>query len=103
MAASPKLETTKETWIADSGASSHLTNNDAGLTNVSCPTDEVIQVASGQEMRVEKKGMLMLMFEQKGIKREMVLKDVKYVPGVLCNLFSLMRGIDSGGNSAVKE
>ena len=43
------------TWIADSGASCHMTNSDEDLTDVKL-IDEFVKIGNGKEMRATKIG-----------------------------------------------
>jgi hypothetical protein len=45
---------TKNTWIADSGESTHMGNNDEGMTNVKV-IDSPVQIGNGMTLRTTKK------------------------------------------------
>ena len=79
----------KNTWIGDSGASCHTTNNDTSLQDIT-NIDESIQVSSGI-MPATKKGKLGVKVRQvNGSEQVHTLQPVKFCPKVGANLFSLM-------------
>jgi hypothetical protein len=81
------------TWIADSGASAHLTNNEEGLFDVKLCKLEV-QLGNNYFVKVAKVRKLNVIIQQKDGKTTSVLLDeVKYVPELGYNLFSLLQVI----------
>jgi hypothetical protein len=68
------------TWLGDSGASSHCMNNDVGMFDVQV-INEPIQVGNGNCMIATKIGKLRrAIIQRDGKTSDVVLKDVKYVP-----------------------
>ena len=68
------------TWIADSGATCHMTKSPSGLYDVK-ESSESIEVANSQTVKVEKIGKFDVEIHQKdGTKKTATLEQVKYVP-----------------------
>jgi hypothetical protein len=89
-------EFTVSTWIADSGASTHIGNVDEGLIDKVIINDPV-KVGNGNQVRAIKKGTLPLMLLQKNGKTlDIQLEDYKYAPEFDVCLFSLMKAIEKG-------
>ena len=87
---------TKSTWIADSGASTHMGNIDDGMVDVE-EIDEGVKVGSGDRIRAVKKGTIRLTAMQRdGTTFDLALKDYKYVPNLGVCLFSLVKAIQRG-------
>ena len=87
----------KHTWIADSGASSHLTNDPDGLYDVK-PVDTEIRLGDDHAVKAEKKGKLKVLVKQAdGSTIAFVLEDVKYVPKLGYNFFSLTKVVHDKG------
>ena len=83
-------------WIADSGASHHITNSDIGLVNTRNSTHYVC-IADGSPLKVSKIGDIQAkVTNNKGVTRQIILKNVSYVLSFWCNLFSLTTAIDKG-------
>ena len=79
---------TKNTWIGDSGASCHITNNNTGLYNVT-NIDESIQ-GSSSIIPPTKKGKLQVNIWQVNRAEQVhTLWSVKFCPKAGANLFSL--------------
>ena len=87
---------TSSTWIADSGASTHIGNVDDGMIDVE-DINEPIKVGNGNQVRTIKKGTLPLMLLQRsGDTMDILLEDYKYAPDFDVCLFSLMKAIEKG-------
>jgi len=87
---------TGSTWIADSGASTHIGNVDDGMMDVEDVNDPV-KVGNGNQVRLIKKGTLPLMPLQKnGDTMDMLLEDHKHAPDFDVCLFSLMKSVEKG-------
>ena len=87
---------TGNTWVADSGASTHIGNVDEGMYDVT-EIDEPVKVSNGNRLWCVKKGTLPLTaIQTNGDTVDLILKDYKYAPGFQVNLFSLMKSIDCG-------
>ena len=85
-------------WIGDSGASCHYCNSEEGLHDYTTISEE-ITVGNGNKMLAKKVGSLRCMVQQKnGEKFVVVLKDVKFVPELWVNLFSISKALKNGFN-----
>ena len=85
----------KNIWIGDTGATSHMTNNDFGMFDCSTTTSSVF-VGNGKALKASKIGKLKLQNVVDGKITSFTLKDVLYVPELSGNLFSLTKGINNG-------
>ncbi|KAI5721025.1 hypothetical protein M8J77_014985 [Diaphorina citri] len=75
------------TWYFDSGATSHISNNDACLENVvTLDEEKVFGVANGDQLKCGTKGDVKLVCPDKST---ITAHDVSYVPGVMMNLLSV--------------
>jgi len=89
MALSGLIKSDNSLWIADLGASTHITTSYIGLFDIQ-NVNEPVQVGDGKFVYATKIGKLMVEYStQKGDKYSILLKNVKYIPGFLSNLFSL--------------
>jgi len=87
MCGSTKVENSM--WIADSGASTHITTLDIGLFETR-NVNEPVQVGDGNLVYATKIGKLAVEYKsQKGDNATILLENVKYIPGFSSNLFSL--------------
>ena len=78
-------------WMIDSGASSHMKNNLIGITDLVEATGSV-RFGNSQVLKVTKIGKKARTIVQKnGRKVKVILSQVKYIPGLYCNLVSLMQ------------
>ena len=77
-----------EQWFGDSGASVHITNNDLGMFNMR-PCDTGITIGNGSKLHSEKNGDLKVKVLQKDKHKTLILKNIRFVPDLTCNLFSL--------------
>jgi hypothetical protein len=83
-------------WIGDSGASSHMTNSNEGLYDVE-ESDQVIIVGNGEKLKAIKIGKLKMKTKDlNGNEVFFILNDVKYVPGLWKNLFSVGKALKEG-------
>jgi len=83
-------------WIADTGATSHMTNNLEGMYDITDTTSGV-RLGDGKVISSVKTGKLNGIFQQKdGTKMEVTLQNVKYVPNLSCNLFSVVAAMTQG-------
>ena len=95
-------EINEDVWIADSGASSHMTNTLQGMYNQRKISSKV---KNGSREYVEANiiGDISGIATQKdGTKKDITLRNVKYVPCLFCKLISLTstmsRGFKMTGN-----
>ena len=94
----PKFDTfEKDTWIADSGASTHMCNSDEGMYQCVATPNQFIKVGNGDKLAILKKGMKRCTIIQKnGSKINITLHNVYHVPKLWYNLFSLMEALRHG-------
>ena len=101
---SESSEFSENIWIADSGASCHYCNSDKGLFDTK-EVSESITVGNGKTMEATKIGSLRCDVEQvNGKTFQVVLQDVKYVPELWVNLFSINKALKNGfkiGNEGI--
>jgi hypothetical protein len=83
-------------WILDSGASYHYCQSAEGLTDVK-EIDESIKIGNGNSIKSTKIGNLKCEVTQvNGEKLEIMLNDIKYVPSLCIDLFSLNKALKKG-------
>ena len=83
-------------WLGDTGASSHMTMSLKGMHRVRDMAGSVT-VGSGERLKVTKIGdKVGTVIQKNGLKKNIVLRNVKYVPDLNCNLLSLTQVINSG-------
>jgi hypothetical protein len=86
------------TWLADSGASCHLTNSDEGMFDVEVISSPV-KIGNGKALTATKLGkMRRTIIQKNGDTVDVTLTDVKYVPELWVNLFSIGKGLQNGFN-----
>jgi hypothetical protein len=84
------------TWLGNMGASAHYINNDVGMFDVQV-INEPIKIGNGNSMTATKIGKLRRTIIQRNRESmDVVLTDVKYVPGLWVNLFSIGKALSSG-------
>jgi len=89
-------EIQKNTWIADSGASTHMGNSDVGMTDVR-KIDSAVQIGNGKTLRATKIGRKhMTVLSKDGKMTDIVLEDYKYIPDLCVNLFAITKCLRSG-------
>jgi hypothetical protein len=85
-------------WILDSGASCHYCQSVEGLTDVE-EINESIKIGNGDLMKATKIGNLKCEVTQiNGDKFTLTLNNIKYVPSLCVNLFSLNKVLKKGFN-----
>ncbi len=83
-------------WLGDTGASCHMTNSTDGLVNL-VPNKSWIVFGNGQRLESTHIGELVGTVEQKdGEKKQIKMKNVKLVPDLYVNLFSLSAALKEG-------
>ena len=89
-------------WICDSGACGHYCNFVEGLQDVKAINEE-ITVGNGKSMVATKVGNLKCRVEQlDGSSLDVTLNEVKYVPDLWINLFSINKALKNGFNLSNK-
>jgi hypothetical protein len=89
--------------IGDSGASCHYCNSEEGQFDYTTILEE-ITVGSSNKMFAKKVGSLRCIVQQKnGEKFVVVLKDVKFVPELWVNLFSISKALKNGFNLGIED
>ena len=86
---------TRNTWIADSGASHHFTNNDKDLIKIQ-EIDENIQIGNGKYMKATKLGTKIGHIKQSDGKSTKIELKVKFIPELHTNLFSIGCSLKNG-------
>ena len=87
---------TEDIWICDSGACGHYCNSTKGLFNIE-EINESITVGNGKSMTATKVGSLKCRIIQvDGSGLEITLNEVKYVPELWVNLFSINKALKKG-------
>jgi hypothetical protein len=85
-------------WILDSGAGCHYCQSAEGLTDVK-EIDESIKIGNGNSMKSAKiRNLKCEVTQVNGEKLTITLNDVKYVPSLCVNLFSLNKALKKGFN-----
>ena len=87
-------------WLRDTGASCHMTNSPEGMFNL-VKTSSGIMFGNGQRLKAEfigdKKGT---MIQKNGAGVPIFMKNVKYVPQLYCNFFSITAALKEGSKQA---
>jgi hypothetical protein len=85
----------QHTFLADSGASGHMINDDDGMYDVK-PVKINITIGDGKQLTCTKIGNKNYTVKGCGKDEIIVLKDVMFVPGLYVNLFSIGRALQHG-------
>jgi hypothetical protein len=92
------------TFLADTGASTHMIGDDDGMFDCQ-DIDEPIIISDGKPMRATKIGKIRRTALQiDGSTQDLLLEEVKYVPGLDMPLFAVLKGLKQGwkiGNKGV--
>ena len=89
-------------WLGDSGASCHMTNDDAGMFECR-QYQSMIQIGNGKSILSPKIGNQKLLVVQKdGTTVQVVLHDVKFVPDLCINLLSITKALSHNWNLSNK-
>ena len=86
---------TSNTWIGDTGAMSHMTNSDKGITNVKIIHEE-IKMGNGQYMTAMKKSILLSTIKQANGNDVNCSLEVKIIPEIWCNICSFTAAMKKG-------
>jgi hypothetical protein len=85
----------KDLWIADSGASCHMTNSKYGMINLVKNNSE-IKIGNGKTIQSNYIGQKrLIVIQDDGSTSNIILKECLYVPGLCTNLFSLTKAIQN--------
>ena len=91
-----EVEFSSDTWIGDSGASCHMTNQSDGMFEIR-DIDEDITIGNGKPMKATKVGKLKVeMVQKNGSTQQFTMVGVKFVPDLYCKLFSVTAALDKG-------
>ena len=86
-----------DTWICDTGASTHMCNSDEGMFNCIKCMNQFIKVGSSQKLEINKKGKKRRVPIQKdGKKKKIILENVYHIPKLWYNLFSVLEPLRKG-------
>jgi ribosomal protein L30E len=89
-------------WICDSGACGHYCELNKCLFDVKDNTEKII-VGNGESMKAIKVGSLKChVIQLNGSSVDATLKEVKYVPELWVNLFSVSKSLNNGFNLSNK-
>ena len=83
-------------WIGDTGASCHMTNSISGIINLQA-IESNIMFGNGERLKAthigDKEGYVL---QKDGSRKPILLKKVKYVPKLTCNLLSISTALQNG-------
>ncbi len=98
IASSMNTRPEQEVFIADSGASVHLSGSLKGMTNLEDLKNDEVTVGDGTSIEAKKIGdKRITILQEDGKERNVVLKECKYAPELgPFSLFSLTNSIDKG-------
>ena len=86
----------EDIWIADSGASSHMTNTLQGIYNQHKISSKV-KIGSGEYVEANIIGDVSgIVIQKDGTKKDITLREVKYIPCLFCKLISLTTTMNRG-------
>ena len=81
----------KSKWYVDSGCTSHMTNDATFLEDLGESGIKSVSVGSGASLEVRGAGTLKAVVQSDGVKTDVKLENVLYVPQLTCNLLSVSR------------
>ena len=94
----------RNTYLADTGASSHMTNDDTNMYD--CKKVNIpVKGANGETMRCTKIGKKPCIIKQDGRDMKVILENVMHVPELWVNLISMNKLLGAGwqlGNKGVE-
>jgi hypothetical protein len=86
----------EDLWIADSGASCRMTCSNDGMLDCH-PVNYQIKISDGTFIKAVKIGNKNILFKKPdGTMAKVMISNVKYVPGLWVNLFSLTQPLKQG-------
>ena len=86
---------TNDTWVGDIRVMSHMTNSNKGLIDVQT-INKQIRVGNDKFMTATKKGLLPCTIKQANGKDQNCILEVKVIPEMWCNLFSITSAMKKG-------
>jgi hypothetical protein len=86
---------TKNTWLADSGASSHMTHCDKGMFNVE-DIESSITIGDSKSLLSHKMGSIQFWCNKPQGRKTFILDQVKHVPDSCVSLISIPMALQSG-------
>jgi len=95
MTVSPTVKLPSKTWIADSGASTHITNEERGLYEKRC-VNEPISLGNSEVVHATIVGKLDVTVAQAGRRASFTLENVRYIPKFYAKIFSLTVAMEKG-------
>lgn len=88
----------EDTWYIDSGASSHMTNNESSVIDVvKCNKDSVF-AADGKKMNIIGKGDIRKKLADES---ELIIKNVEIIPSICANLLSVSQIVMKSENKVI--
>lgn len=100
--ATSDMSSNLSSWYIDSGASNHMTNDDSKMYNKRHVENKKVIVANKEELQVECIGDIDLKVSGKDGAKNVIVKDVEFVPNLCTNLLSV-RQITKGDKSVIFE
>ena len=84
------------TFLGDTGASTHMIGVNDGLYDCR-DIDETVVIGDGKPMRATRIGKLKrTVYQKNGMTQDIILDDVKLVPGLDMPLFAVLKALDQG-------
>jgi phage antirepressor YoqD-like protein len=83
------------TWIADTGASAHMTYNKSGFIDMKEDARQ-ITIGDGSNMAIKQTGKWQMITDKTGKQQLITLDEVCYVPDLKYNLMSLTKTLKNG-------
>jgi hypothetical protein len=87
---------TKDTWYADSAASTHMGNTDVGMFDYE-DINERVTVGNGKTIWAKKRGKIRLtVIQLDGTTAEVVLHNYQFIPDLDGKLFAIIKSMEQG-------
>ena len=86
----------KNSWVIDSGSSSHICNNRQLFTELDDTKRSTVMVANGNTLKSLGSGTVKIKTEFNGSERNITLKNVLFVPDIETNLMSVRKATENG-------